>query len=244
MRFLWCFAALLFFVPTLSRAEGESLIHSPIQKVFVPNGFDNNDNIEIVVSGNYPNTCYKTGPSLVEIDFVQKIISLTPQSFKYHSPHCADAFVSFVQTIAIGSLPEGEYKIKLSNSPAMPMNNLIVKPRFTESPDDYLYAPVDSAYLEYDPLTKQNFITLAGEYPEFSDGGCASLENVQFHLSPGPVLVVLPILSVFSDCETTQGQRRFIKKVLLPDSVPGGSLLIHVRVLNGNSLNRLTSVVK
>ena len=33
------------------------LVQAPIDKVFVPLGFDDNDKVELIIHGQFPNTC-------------------------------------------------------------------------------------------------------------------------------------------------------------------------------------------
>ena len=58
---------LLFTLPllALSGIPEEKVI--PIEHVYIPSGFDDNDNVEIVITGFLPNLCHKSPSAKVRV---------------------------------------------------------------------------------------------------------------------------------------------------------------------------------
>ena len=53
-----------------------ALVGAPVEKVFVPLGFDDNDNVEVVVHGHFQSTCFKVGPSTATVDAAAKTVTI------------------------------------------------------------------------------------------------------------------------------------------------------------------------
>lgn len=230
-------------VGSLSFASNERLVPSPTEKLFVPLGFDDNDNVEVVVHGHFLNSCYKTGPSIVETDVQNKIIRVLPQSYEYQNALCAQVLVPFMQEIKIGTLAHGEYKVIVGNRSDVEPKTLSVKPRTTESPDDYLYAPVDDARLNTNDQKGQS-LTVSGRYP-MTLVGCAMVTDVKSIQTPGEVLLVLPVMELLTDeneCAARKWTPKFSITKKLDSNLKAGDYLMHVRVLNGNSFNKIETV--
>lgn len=241
------------FVTVLSLVAGMStalasqsngvLVPSPSERVFVPLGFDDNDNVEVVVYGHFRNSCYKVGPSEVHVDAQKKLIEISPQAYTYPNALCAQMLVPFQQTVKLGSIDAGTYRVVVANNVRVPAQTLVVNPRHTESPDDYLYAPVDEAHIEYATDGTQT-LSLRGNYP-LTFVGCAIMREVQVRQMQDDVLVVLPIMDMIpseQECAARHWAPSFSEQVTLPLPLTEGLHLIHVRVLNGNSYNSVIEV--
>ena len=241
---LSAFGAMFLAMPTFSAQAATispEIVVSPVNKGFVPLGFDDNDNTEIIVHGEFPNTCYKTGPVSAIVDEATKTIVVDARSYRY-SGACAEMLVPFIQVAKVGVVTKGDYKIEVYDHPEMQVLPLSVKEATTSNPDDFLYAPVETVSLdstdEGAPALK-----VEGTFPLLFTG-CMILDEVRVSRTPGEVLIVLPIAHISntqSDCVGLEPGRRFSKTVALP-SVARGEYLVHVRVLAGNSVNRLIQI--
>lgn len=233
-----------FCVANAAVASNETLIPSPVEKLFVPTGFDDNDNTEVVVHGHFMNSCYKTGPADFSVDESKKIIRLMPQSYEYSNAICAQVVIPFIQTVKLGVLPAGTYTVEIGNSTGVETRSLVVKPRVTESPDDFIYAPVDHATVEFGSTPAQQTVVVSGRYPP-TYVGCAIINEVRVMETAGDVLLVLPVMELLSDrleCVARNWSPTFEFKHKLATPMKSGDHLLHVRVLNGNSLNRIETV--
>lgn len=232
------------FVVNGAFASNEKLVPSPVEKLFVPMGFDDNDNTEIVVHGHFMNSCYKTGPSEFSVDESKKLIRVMPQSYEYSNAICAQVVIPFIQTVKLGMLTAGTYTVEIGNSNGVESRSLVVKPRVTESPDDFVYAPVDRANVEFGANPSEQSVVISGRYPP-TYVGCAIVNEVRVSQTPGDVLLVLPIMELLSDrleCIARNWSPTFEFKQKLSIPMKSGDHLLHVRVLNGNSLNKIETV--
>lgn len=233
----------LMAVSGVAFASNGSLVAAPTEKLFIPLGFDDNDNIEVIVNGEFKNTCYKVGPSDVKVDLSQKTVRVSPQSYEYSNAICAQMMVPFVQAIKVGSLPAGSYKVIVENNPAIAPQQLVVRQRFTESPDDFIYAPVESAEVEFGATSAEQSLTIAGSYP-LTFVGCALVREVQVKRT-NDILVVLPIMELLTndaECSARGWTPKFTLQVPITDTLQPGHNLLHVRVTNGNSYNKLIAI--
>ena len=116
-----------------------------------------------------------------------------------------------------------------------------VKRRTTESPDDYLYAPVDEARVDVDGASGRQSLLVKGVFPYLLHG-CWIVREVRVTRDPVDVLVVQPISEIVDTPECV-GHTEHTFKIMTPMTDPFfGEGLLHVRVLNGNSLNRFIKI--
>ena len=214
---------------------------SPIENVFIPVGFDDNDNVEIVLKGTYPNSCYRVASSDSYVDHEKREITLTATTYFYDAQRaCLEVLTTFLQPIKVGLLHSGNYSVVMKNN-QLPMEEVVITEAKTEAPDDFLYANVENASLEVDWDTRKQSLKIQGHHPFYFDG-CQVLTEVRAYLSPEDVLVVLPITRIERGqaCDDQPNDRSFSRTVPLsgPFTTDG---LIHVRTLNGQSINRFVS---
>jgi hypothetical protein len=215
-----------------------SLVTSPVNKVYVPLGFDDNDVSEVILRGHFPDTCYKVGPASAVVNEATKIIEITASAYHY-AGGCAQVLVPFIQTVKVGVVKSGSYTIKVIDRPDATTTDLNVVEANTSSPDDFLYAPVENVAVT--PRLQGGWdLAIDGHYP-FMFIGCMVIRDVRVTRTPGNVLVVLPIAELSEDdvdCAPQADSKAFaIKKELT--GVEEGEFLAHVRVLAGSSVNRI-----
>lgn len=213
-------------------------IPSPVTKIFVPEGFDDNDNAEIILKGEFPNSCYHVGRTGVNVDQAKMLITVWGTAYEYAgSNDCLEVVTPFIQEVSAGILKKGAYKVVFQYDKNITAD-LNVSARTTESPEDYLYAPVVNARLNIDTNGKQS-LTLEGNYP-YMFIGCMRMREVRTNLSNSDVLVVQPITEIVNDdeCFTQPSDKAFSITTGLAEPFTKEGL-IHVRVLNGDAINRL-----
>ena len=219
-------------------AEGPRLVKAPVDKVFVPFGFDDNDNVELVVHGHFASTCYKTGPATAKVDEAAKVITVDAQAYLY-SGVCAQALIPFTQSIKLGVVKQGDYKVVVPDSPqAQPAVLSIVAATTTDADESY-YAPVEGVALN----ATRNGVRVEGEWP-YTFVGCMVMKEIRADVTPGNVVVVRPIAE-FTDgpaCDSQRLSHHFSVEAPLAARLTSGDYLLHARALNGNALNRFTLV--
>ena len=69
-------------------AQGPIREDAPISKIFIPNGFDDNDNAEVILHGKLPSTCYHAGSSSAVVDAKAKKIDVKADVLFYADSFC------------------------------------------------------------------------------------------------------------------------------------------------------------
>lgn len=216
------------------------LVTAPIENVFTPIGFDDNDNVEVVLHGHFTNSCTKVGPVSARVSEENKTIYVTAQSWYEDLPFCEgqEMYNPFTQSVQVGLLKAGSYEVKVEGSPDVQARPLVVKEHTVPTLDDYLYASVTSFEVREESERQRQRYTLRGVFPK-QPHGCLAIKRVDTKIVDGNVVVILPIaeLKEGAECETV-ASREFVRTVTLP-SYLSGRYLFHVRVLNGQSLNQV-----
>ena len=239
--FFWLtvIVSLLFFNKNsfADSSQEPTLVSAPVERVFVPLGFDTNDNVEVVVHGHFPSTCYKVGPSTAVVDAEAKTVTIQAQAYEYPGLICAQVRVPFVADISLGLVKEGEYRVQVIGFPNLVIDPLVIGAATTANPDDFLYAPVEQATLEKS-TSGNDLLKIQGSYP-YMFVGCMNIKEVRVQLTPGQVIVVQPIAEILDDrfCSPL-ASKKFSIETALGFPLTFNEYLIHVRTLSGTSVNR------
>src|SRR4051794_38824197 len=78
------------------------LVDVQSEQIFAPPGFDSNDVAQVVVHGEYNNTCYRSAMPQVTLDREHKVITIAPKAYLRTSCWCAPVRVAFTQPIELG----------------------------------------------------------------------------------------------------------------------------------------------
>lgn len=216
------------------------LKNAPIEHVFIPQGFDDNDNAEVIVQGRFSNACMKTGPIEKILDESSKTIILTPKMYVYEGDACAQVIVPFIQRVTFGHLSPGQWKVLIADNPSLKIQHLTIRKAITAAPDDFLYAPVDEVVLLPGLNGVRQKLVVSGNWPVSTTDSCFRLKELRTLLGADNTLVVQPIAEILDrDSCTSQSQRQrvFQESIMLEKPLNNDSL-VHVRVLNGESLNK------
>ncbi len=230
----------LFFSPG-SSAQTVLAIAKP-RTIYAPNGFDSNDNTQIILAGVLSGYCMKVGATQHQVDlqnfriYVRQQISVTG--------NCSDLamYLPYSTVIDLGPLPEGTYQVAAQDPSGQysPMTQLRIRPATVplsrpsaSGPDARLYAPVRSIEFWGGSATQAPVLTLKGVLTN----SCLSLDEAKVIYSAPNIAEVLPLVRLKKqDCKAVATE--FVLPVSLP-AFPEGETLIHVRSMNGQSLNRV-----
>lgn len=214
-------------------------VPSPIDRIFVPVGFDNNDAAEVIVHGDFTSDCQKVGRTGFTLDEKTKTIKVWATSYIYKDSSCHSMKVPFIQVVKLGILNAASYTVVWDVRPEV-SGSLTIKPRTSEAPDDYLYAPVSNAHIHWNQDKTQQFLSLDGQFPHLFVG-CMKMKEVRPTYYDSSVLVVLPIAEIISDDACGDDyQHDFHAEIPISQPMLQESL-VHVRVLEGSSVNVLYS---
>jgi hypothetical protein len=226
-------SALTGVAATPAHAENREswLVVVRAQETFVPLGFDDNDEAQVVIDGYLPDSCHRLDRVDVTRNEATGVYQVV-QFARYFPVPCLPALVPFTSEVRLGAMPAGRFVVAAHG--AAPQ---ILPVRHTDAlaPDDYLYAPVEAARVE----------AHAGGYTAVLDGRftntCMVLDDLRL-VDAGKTKEVLPIMTMAErdDCEAREVP--FSRRLDLPATLAAGRYLLHVRSLNGKAVNTVFSV--
>lgn len=221
------FLLVLFFFSAAVRSE---VIET--QSLFVPVGFDDNDEVVAVADGFLFNPCHKLTTSVVTRDLATKRIIVEVKA-RTEQPICDwDFRVPFTTVLHLGTLPADDYTVQTEDGKLK--TKLTVTPAKKPAVDDELYAPVDRARVALNEDGKFEAI-IEGHFLDT----CSTIGEPEL-INSGKTLELLPVMMRAKaghhegQCEPREVP--FEVRKSLPDLLPGRYLL-HVRSLNGQSVN-------
>jgi hypothetical protein len=217
------------------------LVTADVDHVFVPSGFDDNDNSQIVITGTLPSTCFKTGPAEYVVDKVTKTVTVKAQSYYYQSDWCLFVVVPYMQALDLGPIRAGGYKVMVENKTGNlgELSEFSVAQSTNPGPDDYLYAPVNEARVDALGEGKVS-VQLVGAFPNT----CLELDEVKVFQNTANVIEILPTAKMKRAGAIGCAAKMVpFSKTISIDSKWKGSSLIHVRSLNGQAINNVTTIL-
>ena len=210
--------------------------------VFIPPGFDDNDQTEVVIYGYLPNTCYRVGPAKAEYDAARGRVVIRNEAYFSDSSWCLQMTLPYTQTLTIGILNAGQYGVTVTSSEgkqkAVGTLKIAQSSRPSAGPDDSIYGLVEDIKVEGarsgNPTRR---MTVRG----LLSSSCLELQEVRV-LNRVPNLVeVLPIARFKSESQCEPGLVPF-ETTLEFQTQSTGPTLFHVRSLNGQALNRVVEL--
>ena len=225
------FFALLSFAASVAFADGSALVALSSERTFAPRGFDDNDQIQIVIEGKLDNDCYRLDQPRVIVDESSHQVRVQPMG-RYFQWHCLEVMVPWTQVIQVGHLPAGDWSISVEGQPQP--ERMSVNVSNTVSPDDFVYAPVDSL-----SVNARGAVATATIKGHFSTR-CADFEEIKV-IDSGKTIEILPIMRAGTAARCERADTQFEKVITLPAKA-AGRYLVHVRSLNGQALNQVFEV--
>ncbi len=221
----------------LALAENPVLVQAPVEKVFVPAGFDDNDKVEVIVHGHFNSSCYKMGPVSATVNETSKKVTLNAQAFYYAGATCIQMVTPFIKSVELDRhLTSGSYTIEVANR-SVEVSQLRVAKATRPDADDYLYAAVNSVSVE-SGVDGSREIVLKGQHPYLLDG-CVKFEDVKTYVGADKTVVVQPVTKiVYGDECRGAVNNRFEYRARFGGDLTQGEYLLHVRALDGNAINQ------
>jgi hypothetical protein len=203
----------------------------PVDHIYVPAGFDSNDTTEVVVTGFLPNLCHKSPSAMVTTKGNKIDIKVTSLYYHESNPFCPEMVVPFVETVKLGLLNKGDYEIKVNGKSQWELKEQIKVSQSTSTAvDDHSYAYVN--YVDKEQANGE--VVLKGYNP--SD--CFVLDKIEHRSNGKDTYSVLPIMKqVRSFCPMKMTP--FSYKWRVPTELDSELLLLHVRTLDGKSVNSI-----
>jgi hypothetical protein len=235
MKVLIVLLAVLGSAPMAFAASAGTYVPVATEGLFVPRGFDDNDDIVVTLAGSFPSTCYQLAHVEIKTERTSNQIQLQQMAYMVSGP-CARMLVPFSNTVHLGRLPTGNYVVQTKDTGVR--SGLPVSRARIPTEDDYLYAPITNATVM--PNGSQLVAYLEGRLTNT----CLKLKTINVSYT-GPTVQVLPIMELTkkqSDggpCRNIDQPLRLTKALT---RLNRGRYLLHARSLNGHSLNVVFSV--
>jgi hypothetical protein len=234
-RIAFCFTVLISAFVQVSTASAQTdptRVATKYSKIYVPDGYDSNDLVQMVGEGLFRNTCYRHAETLVAVDEATKTISVGPVAYEYKG-YCIQIVLPFQRVMDVGILKPGKWTVKQDGGATL--TEFTVVPAKTDSADDYLYAPVSQSFFSQDSGAAR--VIVSGEFT--SD--CMSLDAEKITVQRD-VIVVQPIAKMEARANCVSGKFPFSKSISIP-ALKAGRYLLHTRSTGGNALNSLVDAI-
>jgi hypothetical protein len=214
------------------------VVEAPIDHVFVPNGFDNNDHVEIVVTGKFPNPCYTRNKYDVKIK--NDVIKIDVTSLSMDDPaytKCEPLKIPFTEVVDLGSLQGGDYKIIVNEGGKYEQKDgIVIATSSSDSIDDNIYAMVDYIETGFTGGASGDAMLVAQ-----SPSPCLVLDRVEYLSNDKDALSVLPIMKKISSNCPEKRDRIEIPIKFDPTKFKFEQILLFVRTIEGRSVNTFIS---
>lgn len=230
-------------------AEPFRVVQVGVDQAFLPQGFDDNDSVQIVLDGALTDACHQIG-------MVRRVPSAETRADEIVIEQlaqvrvggmCAEVMVPFTTVLNLGVLPQREYQIKiLKKRGGMQLLGTLPVVHSNSATDDHLYLPVSGAELISARQVGDNTevrLRLRGTFKN----SCMEFERAEFpvsarHNPSAAVVDVLPILRLSSTgCSVVH--RPFDIEVTGTIPAVHGRVLFHVRSMSGQAVHVVDDVL-
>ena len=223
------FFSLFVFTVFAARAlAAQEIITAPVSRIFVPKGYDNNDNIELLVRGTLPDSCHARNRYEVEVQGEAITISIT--ATRTPDGPCQKIDIPYLENVTVGSLQAGTYQVRVND---VLQAKLTGSEAASTSLDDHLYGMIQYVDLGFTGGTNGQFF-LVGTAP-----ACLALDRIETISNGTDTLSVLPIMK--KNTQNCGGARRSINLAVNSDisGLDSKEVLLFVRTMDGKSVHAL-----
>lgn len=225
---------------TTGFASASTVIEVPIERVLFPaQGYDDNDQVRILIEGTLPDDCYELGGRTIETDPATGIISIRQLAWRRTTGVCAGgdllAESDFSEEVVLGTLKAGHYLI--AGRP------LLVTQAVGPGVDDYLYAEVTSIIVS--DLVREG-VPVRARITGLVSSVCHDLVEPIAVERVGDTMIIRPIEIERDKCPLPadpSGFGRMFDREIELGPLERGRYLIHVRSHHGQAKQRPFSVV-
>ncbi|HXW52719.1 MAG TPA: hypothetical protein VEL47_01310, partial [Myxococcota bacterium] len=192
-------------------------------------GFDANDDVEVIVTGDVPDSCHKRPMGQAKILDGKIVIDMTATKITGADVVCIKARIPYVVSVSLGQLGQGDYTVAINaGQKSEKTSMLFVDAAGSDSIDNFTYANVTN-------ITKSSDNTklfLEGAHPS----SCMEIEEIQLIPNDtGDTIAVLPIVKqVTSSCDRMT--KPFKIEIIVPNPQKQG-VIYHVRRIDGRAVN-------
>jgi hypothetical protein len=205
----------------------------PIDHVFVPKGFHSHENAEIVITGFLPNLCHRAPQTSVSVVGDEIRVQVRSLYYEINNPFCPMVLVPFVETVSLGVMDKGNYPVKINvNTPYELKSNITIEEYVSDAYDDLVFANVTHV----EDKGAERKVLLKGYNP--SD--CFVLDAIEYDHNELDTYSVYPKMKQISNF-CPQKMVPFEYEFTVPTDLKRSRVLLHVKALDGNSVNSIFS---
>jgi hypothetical protein len=214
------------------------VVEAPVDHVFVPHGFDNNDQVEVIVTGKFPNPCYVRNKS--EVTVKDDVINIKITSLSMDDPaytKCEPLKIPFTEVVNIGNIQGGIYKLVVNQGGKYEKTEtLAVGSANSESVDDNIYAMVEYVETGFTGGASGDAILVAQ-----SPSPCLVFDRVDYLSNNKDALSILPIMKRISSHCPEKSERLEIPVKFDSTKFKSKQILLFVRTIEGRSVHTIVS---
>jgi hypothetical protein len=216
---------------------GPEVILSNVDHLYVPEGFDSNDSIEVVVTGTFPNPCFARNNVIVEVKDASidlTVTALAPYEKGDAKLACPDMVVPFKEVVSIGNLQGGVYDVRVNDKTQTALNDkLNVTEAESRAVDDNIYAAIDRV----EKKSETEYVLHGWRYSM-----CVDLKTIKVVTNNKDTLSILPIMTKTADVCPMKGMPTEYAVTLDFSTLKMKKPLLHVRTMDGKSVNTVLNV--
>jgi hypothetical protein len=217
-----------------TQTQAAELYEVQAEYLFVPNGFDDNDQAEVVLDGWLQTSCDKIAKPKVKFMLEQNLIQVQAMAKRGHYL-CAPVMSRYTVVVPLGRLPYGVYKVETNRG--LMVESMLVEESSSSGPDEFIYAKVDEAFVDYAPE-----FDAAGRWSVVISGNfrssCEKMDKILL-TQQDRSFQVQPIIKEEGEVCVDILEPYVARVFLEDDDVLEGRYLAHVRSFGGKSLNRV-----
>jgi hypothetical protein len=224
-------------------ASDPEQVEVPVRRVMFPvRGYDDNDNVQLLVEGELPDPCYVLGRQRVDVD-ASGTITVHQLAWRRSGGACDSGDLlgtsPFSEEVSLGRLKAGQYRVAYApDDQSQEFRDLSVGVAPVATMDDFNYARVTDLQVPDVVLQGQKAqVRLSGPFAS----SCNRLKEPVAVERIGDTFVIRPIELQLGDCGWSL--RTFVKTIDL-GALPPGEYLVHVRSKNGRAVERTFSVLR
>lgn len=208
-------------------------VEYPIESVFIPEGFDNNDSVQLVIHGKLPNSCYQIGYTSTELDQDTNKLYVSLIAYEYVG-ECSEYGAPYHLTVQAGLFRKaGSYGVYDKKSGVYLGGLTIGKAKAGPGGTDELdYAPVLDGFLNETANGKE--LVVRGVF----NWSCLEIGDIKI-MPQQDVVVVLPQTKKNPDVKCVVGEFGYEVKRPVTEKLPKGEFLLHIRSMGGQSINKV-----
>ena len=208
-------------------------VEYPIESVFIPEGFDNNDSVQIVIHGKLPNSCYQVGYTSTELDQETNKLYISLVAYEYVG-ECSEYGAPYHLPVHAGLFRKaGSYGVYDKKSGIYLGSLTVGKAKAGPGGTDELdYAPVLDGFLNDTPKGKE--LVIRGAF----NWSCLEISDIKV-IPQQNVVVVLPQMKRNPEVKCAVGEFGYEVKRAITEKLPKGEFLLHVRSMGGQSINKV-----